>query len=217
MYRGEAEALTAALEAAIAEPLGEFRATAFELNPWDGDRLSSVVFRYRLKLTYGQDPFSTVQLECSVDETVKGEQALALVELEPLQLPTLDAASLLAVPRQFAEKLHACTEPDSDDAPNVRVSDIYDLLLLTTIDQFDALLDDIRIEAVEVFAARAKHAWPPRLKERSGWAAAWRAYAKDLPFKALSIPVDLGEALALLQKLIDEISEPASQQALNLK
>lgn len=186
-------------------PLGSFKATMAELDPWDATHLTSVVFRYRVRLHYSGDPFATVPLECTIDATAMSEQTVAIVALDPLQLPALTMGALLSLPRQVAEKLHACTEPDTADVVNERVSDVYDLLLISKLMPFRALLDAIRSEAIAVFEARGKHSWPPTVTARRDWERVWANYSQDLPFEEVGIPIELSGAIAELQQLIDAV------------
>ncbi len=72
---------------------------------------------------------------------------------------------------QIAQKLHACTEIIVD-APNQRVHDLYDILLLSDLARTDGLVKTNRA-CLATFSHRAKHAWPPVLQQSSDWNLIW--------------------------------------------
>ena len=73
---------------------------------------------------------------------------------------------------------HACTEPPTDDHPNTRVRDLYDILLiaeLVDLEEYPALSAACR----EIFELRGRHTWPPVLSEQPSWRETWQRLAED--------------------------------------
>ena len=180
-FRGKEPGIATALTAAFTEPLWEFTAKAREL-----------------------DPFDTVSLDLTEQPSARGEVLHPVLTLEDVRLPGPVSSTVLATPEQFAEKLHACTEPDRADAPNPRASDLYDLLLLSRYvdDQRDWAAVTESCEAV--FLERATHPWPCAVTVREGWAEQWTSLSRDLPLEALGVPADVAAAATQLNDQIHE-------------
>lgn len=169
-------------------------------------------------------PFKSLDLELVADSTAAPEDLNLLgtpervasvadtpvreilIELHMLQLPDAMPIPVLAMPRQIAEKLHACTEPGAEDRGKSRLTDVYDLLLLLRLAEATGLNDDVTASCTAAFAERGTHPWPPRVRARAGWEAEWQRLAVDQPFAALSIPHELAAAVALLNSAVDRLS-----------
>lgn len=201
-FRGLEPDIAAALRVATAGPLWDFTAKLRQLDPYDGDRLLTVVHRYRIALSFRGRPFDSVAVELTEQPAARGEMLLPVLSLEDVRLPGPAASTVLELPRQFAEKLHACTEPDRIDAPNDRVSDLYDLSLLARDvnrrEDWVAVMDACQA----VFIERGTHSWPSRVTVRRGWAKEWESMGDLLPFDALGIPSGVDEAARQLNDML---------------
>ncbi len=97
---------------------------------------------------------------------------------------------------QIAQKLHAVSDPRPG---NDRFRDLIDILLLDGLTPSeDATL---RVACLEIFAARAAHAWPPRLVAHSDWARGYEELAVRLEFPVTT----LGEAIEAVETVVDRI------------
>lgn len=106
----------------------------------------------------------------------------------------------IAVRWQIAQKLHACTE-QLEDRDNDRFRDLLDLQLLAELIAEEGW-PDVRVACVEVFAGRAKHAWPPELTMPDSWRAGYRTLAEDTDFAVVDV-ADAAEAVRHLIARID--------------
>ena len=160
--------------------------------------------RFAVGLDFLGNPFGTTILEVSPDElhsavqpdTVDSPDAagwFAQLGLpQPRPLPTLPVAW------QIVQKIHACSAPDTEDWVNPRAHDLVDLQLLSAGVGDD--LSEPRRCALQLFAYRQKHPWPPRITERAGWRDLYETAARDLP-----VMPDLPRALAVCNRLIEAI------------
>jgi hypothetical protein len=203
-FRGGEPGIARALTAAFAEPLWEFTAKARELDPFDGDRLRVLVHRHRIALAFRGRPFDTVSLELTEQPSARGELLHPVLTLEEVRLPGPLSTTVLATPEQFAEKFHACTEPDRAGAPNPRASDLYDLLLLSRYVDDHGDWAAIAVSCDAVFLERATHPWPCAVTVREGWANQWASLSRDLPLEALGVPADVAAAATQLNDQMHE-------------
>ncbi len=80
--------------------------------------------------------------------------------LDPLQIPTPEAANCVSLRYQVAQKLHACTEVFATGRKNDRLREVMDVLLLEPL-VHEVGLVRVRAACVNIFVVRDKHAWPP--------------------------------------------------------
>lgn len=104
---------------------------------------------------------------CRTD-AVRSDDALELFAGVGLMAP--GPVTLLPLPMQIAQKLHACTTPAAPEAgwTNDRAHDLIDLQLLIA-DLTDGQEQDVRGAAERLFASRRRHPWPPQATTRPGW------------------------------------------------
>ncbi len=193
-FRGEELSIATALVTAFALPLWDFTAKARELDPFDGEHLHAFVFRHRIALSFRERPFDTVSLELTHQPLARGEALQPALSLAEVRLPGQEEMIVLATPQQFAEKLHACTEPDRNTEPNLRVSDLYDLLLLSRFVDDRSDWTSVAARCRAVFLESATHQWPCEVTVRDGWAEQWASLGRDLPFEVLGVPADVATA-----------------------
>ena len=205
VFTGQEARARLALEHVFLEELDGFTGRVRQKDPWSGDRLHAHILRFEVALLYQQQPFKTIALELVIDEV---EHEVIPVQFETTELtPTFQEslqAPLLALSRQIAEKLHACTEPGLGETPNGRVSDVYDLLILFRIAEQRDELSMIADVARRIFADRDSHHWPPTFTQQQGWVSEWARLVDTLPMETLGLPKDLAAALSELQQRIDD-------------
>ena len=110
-----------------------------------------------------------------------------------LGFPPLDAIPVMALPHQFAQKLHAVTEPSSE-----RAHDLIDLQLLDKVYSGD--YSDIKKTCIRLFSYRKMQSWPPTVTANQSWET---MYAAQLPNADLIENVD--EAVKWTNTLISTI------------
>jgi Nucleotidyl transferase AbiEii toxin, Type IV TA system len=155
--------------------------------------------RMNVKMAYKDKPWATLQLEAFGPEVGATEpEQISAFSLTRLGLAGPDQVACQSLRYQIATKLHAVTER-FDDGENDRFRDLIDLLLLAELEpDLTRVADACR----EIFSARGKHRWPPRLTIEPSWPEQYRSLAIEQDF-----PVqDIREAAALVQTLIDEIA-----------
>jgi hypothetical protein len=160
--------------------------------------------RFRIKLEYRGGDFVTIDLEVSPEEvgaldspdTVPARDAdewFAQLGLpEPAPLPALP------LEHQIAQKLHACTAPDTDAWSNDRAHDLVDLQLI--LGEFAGTFAGVRAAATRLFTARQAHEWPPEVTARAGWDERYAQEARDL-----AVLADLDSAVTWANDLIADI------------
>lgn len=126
------------------------------------------------------------------------------ISLAPARLPDPEPVPLLPLPYQIAQKLHACTEPETEDRRNGRAHDVHDLLLIEELAEEVLDLAAVREACVEIFEGRAKHSWPPVIIAPPGWAPLWERLRVEE-----GIPYTLDEAIARANALVSAIEAAA--------
>ena len=118
----------------------------------------------------------------------------------------------MAVEYQIAQKLHACTDPDTEERPNLRVHDTVDLVLLRETFFASGATPSLRAACESVFAARVTEAaatgeiepraWPPTLIAHAHWTEPFSRLAAES-----AIDGDLAAAIASINGWIAEIAK----------
>jgi hypothetical protein len=110
----------------------------------------------------------------------------------------------IALTYQVAQKFHACSDPHSEERPNLRVRDIVDLVLLRRNFYSEpelAELSELRLAAEDIFRARAAEAaelgmvgrsWPPCIETNELWEV-------EYPRPASEVGLQIGLAQALVE------------------
>jgi hypothetical protein len=152
-----------------------------------------------VKMTYKNKAWATLRLEASPPEVRAAEsEAIRAFSLAQVGLDGPEQVICQSLRYQMATKLHAVTErfPHRE---NDRFRDLIDLLLLR---ELEPDLGRVAEACREIFAARGKHAWPPRLTVEPSWPEQYRALAVDQGF-----PVeDVEQAVEFVSMLIDELA-----------
>lgn len=198
VFRGAAGELVDALEEAFERPYGSFsfrrKGEIERIRETDSWRLA-------VQVAFGGRDWQTLQLEVGPPEAEEFELVPVAISIEDFKLDGPRRVACLSLRYQVAQKLHAVTE-QPQDRENLRFWDLMDLILLR------ALLQDlgpIREACVEIFAARATHAWPPQLRVPQGWVEPFARLAAEHSF-----PIDdvhaAGAEVRLLIASIDAAS-----------
>jgi len=154
--------------------------------------------RMDVKLTYKGRPWATLRLEASLPEVESVEvDEISAFSLTQLGLDGPEVVACQSLRYQIATKLHAVTER-FEVGENDRFRDLIDLLLLR-----DLQPDLPRVAAAcrEIFALRAKQAWPPSLTIEASWPEQYRALAIDQGFAV----VEVADAVSKVRSLIEDI------------
>lgn len=198
VFLGDPDQLLAALDAALAEPYSLF---SFERGP--AEPIGTTQSQHLdVKVAFNGRSWATVRLEISPPEGRSGNesQVLDAISIEDFGLIGPEKVRCLSIRYQIAQKLHACTEVFPTGRENDRFRDLIDLLLLRALDPD---LTAIRHACVDIFASRAKHAWPPTLDAPSSWAEPYTRLAGELEFAI----TDPDEAATLVGEFIAKIDE----------
>lgn len=160
---------------------------------------SYIVLPLDVRLAYRGSFFRSIHVEIAINE-------LAEEVVEPSAIPSdivdlfvkigLDRpepVALLPAEFQIAQKLHACTTPDSSGA-NQRAHDLVDLQLLGE----DDTLDFARLARAgrQLFAIRKSGIWPPEVLPFPQWEDLYNEAAKGLRVRPF------GEALKWANELV---------------
>jgi hypothetical protein len=196
VFLGDPDQILAALDAALAAPysLFSFERRAPEPIGTAGSQ------RVEVKVFFNGRSWATVRLEISSPEGHAGREAQIVdaISIEDFGLIGPETVRCLSIRYQIAQKLHACTEVIETGRENDRFRDLVDLLMLRALEPD---LTAIRYACVDVFAARAKHEWPPVLRAPTSWTDPYARLARELAFPI----TDLDEAAQLVAAFIAEI------------
>lgn len=166
-------------------------------------------YRLDLKLDFEGRSFDTVQLEAAIEEAGGIQTTDMIVSadgaaiFEAVGLPAPGPVTVLTLPMQVAQKLHACTATDSDDWINDRAHDLVDLQLID-LDLRDRQFPEVREACERLFQARTGHDWPPTVTARQGWSA---RYSEERAQVEADVCSDLDQAVAWANEFIARIAE----------
>lgn len=141
--------------------------------------------RFEVKVEYQSRPFGTVELEVSPEEAdALGEPDTITIDptistwFTDLGLPSPTLVPALPLDHQIAQKLHACTLPDTPTWTNDRSHDLVDLQIALQL--YTGPLTRLRATCERVFTARQRHPWPPVITARDGWPERYPTQAAGL-------------------------------------
>jgi hypothetical protein len=211
LFRGEFSTFLAALDEVLLDGLGPF--TLQRTEPEDIDVASRTVNPRRMNVGIGLRGRTvlTVQLEVAPDEAGAGKTVdmIPVPSLEHFGISSPGLAAALALEYQVAQKLHACTDPHTDERANLRVHDVVDLHLVRTTFFADGVPPLLREACLAVFDARAQEAaatgrdprpWPPVVEAHGHWRQPDERLAREL-----GLGLTFGEAITGLNRWIREI------------
>ncbi len=147
----------------------------------DGILDSYLMQPYAIKLTAYHKSFCTVIVEVGYDElgaTSDGSLQFLLANdisemFIVLGLPVPRPVPIMAIHHQIAQKIHACTESNSE-----RAHDLVDLQLLWQAD--DTFLDLVAHTTQRLFAFRKAHSFPTICQAGDDWNDRYREASKGL-------------------------------------
>lgn len=175
-YRGDLDEAVSLIGEAVTAGWSGFAGRLTEVEFIQRAKAQPQQVRLKIKLGYRGKDFVTIPFEMSAAEATSlqnPEIFSVAISLEPVQLDGLVSVALLPLRYQIAQKLHACTEPPSDDYPNDRARDLPDLLLIEELGIAENDLPSIREACVEIFEVRRAHQWPPQVQAFPGWDVIW--------------------------------------------
>jgi hypothetical protein len=213
VFRAEFDAFVDTLDEALATGIGSFDFERGEIEqiPVKGRLVKPI--RAPIRIMIKGKPALHVDLEVGPSEAGSGDRVdmISYPSLEHFTTSTPRQVAVMAVDYQVAQKLHACTDPDTEEHPNLRVHDTVDLVLLR--DAFFAAgpTPSLRAACEAVFAARATEATATGETEQRSWPPIVIAHLHWIePFSRLAgecdLDDDLQEAVVLLNDWIAEIA-----------
>lgn len=122
---------------------------------------------------------------------------------EAVGLPAPGPVTVLTLSMQVAQKLHACTAPDTVDWKNDRAHDLIDLQLIA-LDLNDSQLPEVRETCERLFRARTGHDWPPTITARQGWPV---RYSEERAHVEADVHEDLDQAVAWANEFIARVAQ----------
>lgn len=201
VLRGNLEDSVAFLEQALRSGWSGFTGTLVDKGTFDVPGVRISPRRSIAKLSFRGRPFLSLPIEVAAPE---GESLLRIDQVEVAPLAELGLGGpgvvpLLGVPYQVAQKLHACTAPDTLDYTNDRAHDLADLLLLDELGTIDP--ETTKKACLVVFEHRQMHSWPPQIHVRPHWPALWRFIVEDDGFPI----ADIYDAATRVRQLVERI------------
>lgn len=166
--------------------------------------------RLQVKLDFKGKPFGSVLLEVAVEEAgglqhvdeVTSVDATAIFAAVGLPVPA--SLPALSLPVQMAQKLHACTTPDTNEWVNDRAHDLIDLQIIRR-DLPDERLPEVKEAAERLFASRQRHSWGDlEVTARPGWDA---RYAEERRSVGDDVFESVNAAVAWANQLLADIKQ----------
>ena len=213
LFRGSFDDFLSVLDNALEQPFGEiaFRRTEPEAIRVPGRRVKPI--RLDILLQLRGKTWRRIPVEISPDEGNAGARAKTILtpSLAHFGIDMPPTISGLVIDYQVAQKIHACTDPHSEERPNDRVRDVVDLLLLkqafysddTALSELAAACRDLfqtRLNEANLSEGILVRAWPPLIMALHHWNDDYPGYAKEV-----GIHVELDEVVGILNTWIDEI------------
>jgi hypothetical protein len=158
--------------------------------------------RVSIRVQFNGKSWGTVPLEVSSPEGASTPyESVRPTDLGDFGFIGPAALSCIAVRHQFAQKLHAMTEPLEEGKDNPRFRDLFDLWQLKDQIPVDLAL---RAECQHIFKLRNTHAWPPNVTVFDSWVEPYKKIASDAGVvltDAQSAATDLREYIASIEDL----------------
>lgn len=205
--QGDRKSRFETFEKALALGFDDFRFRR-KAEPRDLDRAHT--YRFEVAVSYKNKGFQTIEIDLGPGGHDVDFVALDLAPIAELGVPVASPVRCLTMPQQIAQKIHAGTNPQilADPRQN-RGRDIVDVLLLELLEVIDYAA--VHEAAVDVFAARAQHEWPPRVPEYpAAWIDTMIAVAGDVEYPELVSGELLNRFGTVLQKVIDAVPNSAA-------
>ncbi len=171
--------------------------------PIDIPGLGYTPWRVPLQVRYEGREFGTIAFEVAIDETSARHHELvepAGIALASFSIDPPGLVPCLDLPYQIAQKLHACTEPRAGG--NDRVRDVIDIWLLEALLEPQQLAD-VKAAALQTFARRQLHTWPPVVEASTSWRRDYPRLSDAHP----GAPSDVDAAVDYLADFIARIDQ----------
>jgi len=181
-----------------------FDAFTFRLRPGIHQMEAADTLRVEVAVQYKTRSWQTVEIDLGPAEAREVDLvAPAVMGIAEMGLPVVPRVRCISIHEQVAQKLHACTGPQSGD----RARDVLDILLLDMLDQVD--YRRTRGAAERLFAERATHAFPPKATLPLEWRRELEALAQELGYRTTK-PEEIETQFAgLLERIV---ASPASER-----
>lgn len=165
--------------------------------------------RVEVAIRYRGSSWDTVPVDISRREGESIDVELVPVTLlAEFGLRSPDSIPCLPLAFQAAQKIHALTEPHTQERPNNRFRDLVDLLLLRPdIPE----LHGLRTACHAVFSFRGTHPWPPFVEAHEHWIAPFGAMARNFGLYVTDLHQAVIEAREFLHAI--DAASPLSLQA----
>ncbi len=156
--------------------------------------------RLELALRYKTRAWQTIEVDLGSGGTSEIDLVIPVIHgLAEMGLRVPSPVRCLNLSEQVAQKLHACTGPQSQG----RARDVLDILLIELLGQTDAR--GVRAAAERVFEARATHPFPPTIRIPAEWKPELEGLAGELGYPVTSAT----EIEARFRTFVDQIAQAA--------
>jgi len=211
LFRGTVDEFMAVLHQVMSVPWGPFKLETSDVEIIAGAKRLVKPRRFEVQLIVKGAVWRKVKVEVSFPEGRIAERVQP-VPTPPVGFFGVDAPDFLvgiAMDYQVAQKMHACTDPNTPAWTNDRVRDIIDLNLLHDHIYLTDAPKSLRAACTDLFGARAAEAvalgepprsWPPIIVDNLLWREQYPLLATEV-----SLDLTLDEAIAKVQTWIAQI------------
>ena len=213
LFRGTVDEFATSLRQVITQPWGPFSLETTPVERIEGVRRLVKPCRFDVRLMVKGAVWRRVRVEVSFPEgqIATDTQPVPAPPIGFFGLDTPDHLAGIVMDYQIAQKLHACTDPDTPAWINDRVRDVIDVNLLHKHFYPGDPPPGLRAACLDLFDARAAEAtqlgdpsrhWPPTVIANNQW----RVLFPDLA-TAVGLEETLDQAVAALNQWIRGIDE----------
>jgi len=208
LFRGTVDEFMVTLRQVMSAPWGPFTLETSDVEIITGVKKLVKPRRFEVQLIVKGAVWRKVKVEVAFPEGQIADRA------EPVPTPpvgffgvdTPDHLVGIDMDYQVAQKMHACTDPDTPEWTNDRVRDIIDLNLLHDHFYPGEPPESLKAACVDLFDARAvtldeiPRSWPPAIRANALWREQYPLLAEEV-----GLDLTLDEAIAKVQAWIAEI------------
>lgn len=187
----------------LAEALGQpYEGFTFFIKG-DAHRMLNGAVRAEVSLRYLGRAWDTLPVDVSrADGSGAGVELIQVSLLDEFAIRSPESIPCLSLPFHVAQKIHAMTEPHTEERPNHRFRDLVDLLLLR---QWVTDLPPLKNACQTVFSLRGTHPWPPFVQAHDHWKEPFAYLAESVGLPVRDIEQAVREAREFLHE-IDTVS-----------
>jgi hypothetical protein len=162
--------------------------------------------RAEVAIRYLGRAWDTVPVDVSRREGTGTEVEFVQVSLlDEFGIRSPESIPCLSLPFHVAQKIHAMTEPHTEERPNHRFRDLVDLLLLR---QWVTDMLPLQAACKTVFSLRGTHPWPPLVQAHDHWIAPFAYLAESVGLSTRDIHQAVREAREFLYEI--DAASPSS-------